>query len=46
MKNLGLEPIKYVREDFIDYSPKHPDSWEEFIWIPAAGADVAKPDGN
>ncbi len=46
MKNLGLEPIKYVREDFIDYSPKHPDSWEEFMWIPAAGADVAKPDGN
>lgn len=46
MKELGLDPVKHLRSDFIDYDPIRPDSWEEFIWIPAQGADVTKPDGN
>lgn len=46
MKQAGLEPVKHLRSDFVDYDPCRPDSWEEFQWIPAAGADIAKPDGN
>ena len=46
MKEAGLEPVKHLRSDFVDYDPCRPDSWEEFQWIPAAGADIVKPDGN
>lgn len=46
MKQAGLPPVKHLRPDFEDYDPKYPASWEEFKWIPAAGADIVKPDGN
>jgi len=46
MKKAGLEPVRHLRSDFTDYDPCRPDSWEEFQWIPSAGADIVKPDGN
>ncbi len=46
MKELGLEPVKHLRPDFMDYDPTRPDPWDEFIWIPAGKADTEKPDGN
>ena len=46
MQQLGLEPAKHIKGDFKGYDSRFPDSWEEFIWIPSAGADIVKPDGN
>lgn len=46
MRQLELAPARHVKADFTGYDPRFPDSWEEFIWIPSAGSDIVKPDGN
>lgn len=46
MKKLNLPIVKYLRSDFVDFDPNHPDDWKTFKWAPAKIADIVKPDGN
>lgn len=46
MKNLGLPIVQYLREDWQDFNPLHPDSPESFKWFPANKEDITKPDGD
>lgn len=46
MKQLNLPFMKYLRSDWKDYDPKHPDDFRTFKWYEAPGSDVTKPDGN
>lgn len=46
MKKIGLPITKYLRKDWRDFDPKHPDDWRTFKWSPAKNANVVKPDGN
>jgi len=40
-------PMKiYVRDDWKNFDPKHPDSLTEFHWYESPSVDVLKPDGN
>lgn len=46
MKLLGLPIVQYLREDWQDFNPLHPDDPDAFLWYPANKQDVTKPDGN
>ena len=46
MKRLGLPIVQYLREDWQDFDPYHPDIPEMFRWYPATKQGVTKPDGN
>ena len=46
MKQLGLPIVQYLREDWHDFNPLHPDDPDAFLWYPANKQDVTKPDGN
>ena len=46
MKQLGLPLVQYLREDWQDFDPRHPDAPEAFRWYPADKRNIAKPDGN
>ena len=46
MKKLQLPTLQYLRSDFKDFDPNHPDDWKTFKWAPAKLADTVKPDGN
>ena len=46
MKQLGLPIVQYLRKDWQDFDPNHPDNWQEFKWAPSRIVENAKPDGN
>ena len=46
MKEAGLPIVKWLRSDWRDFSPAHPDDWNKFQWAPAPSASLIKPDGN
>ncbi|MCR4602153.1 MAG: rhamnogalacturonan acetylesterase [Prevotella sp.] len=46
MKQLQLPMVKYLRADWQDFDPAHPDDWNTFQWSPALNAEIIKPDGN
>ena len=46
MKQLGLPIVQYLRTDWQDFDPTHPDDWKEFKWAPARIVENVKPDGN
>ena len=46
MKQLGLPIVKYLRQDWKDFNPAQPDSWQEFKWAPSRIVENVKPDGN
>ena len=46
MKQLGLPIVQYLRKDWQDFDPNHPDNWQEFKWTPSRIVENAKPDGN
>lgn len=46
MKQLNLPIVKYLRPDWKDFDPAHPDDFNKFIWYPSVKTDVTKPDGN
>lgn len=46
MKQLQLPFLQYLRPDWQDFDPAHPDDFNQFVWFPAAATDVTKPDGN
>ena len=48
---MGLKQINsplagYLRADWQDFDPSHPDNPDTFIWHPSGILDVTKPDGN
>ena len=48
---MGLKQIHsplagYLRTDWQDYDPQHPDSVDAFVWYPSGNTDISKPDGN
>ena len=46
MKQLQLPIVKYLRPDWQDFDPSHPDDWQTFKWAPSPMKDIVKPDGN
>ena len=46
MKQLGLPVVKYLRPEWQDFDPSHPDDWKSFKWAPSRLKDIVKPDGN
>ena len=46
MKQLNLPILKYLRSDWQDFDPKHPDNWQDFKWAPSRIVENTKPDGN
>lgn len=46
MKELNLPIVKYLRDNWVDYSPAQPDDFNQFVWYPAVLTDMLKPDGN
>ena len=46
MKLLNLPMVKYLRTDYISFSPSVPDDWRSFHWNDAPFVDIVKPDGN
>ena len=46
MKLLNLPVVKYLRTDYISFSPSIPDDWRSFHWNDAPFVDIVKPDGN
>lgn len=46
MKQLNLPIIKDLRPDWKDYSPAHPDDFNNFVWYNSVKTDTTKPDGN
>ena len=48
---MGLKQINsplagYLRSDWQDFDPKHPDNPDTFVWQMSAGSNLTKPDGN
>ena len=46
MKQLKLPIVQYLREDWQDFDPRHPDDPDAFQWYPANKQNMTKPDGN
>lgn len=46
MKQLNLPVVKYLRNDFQDFDPAHPDDWKTFKWADSPMTENTKPDGN
>ena len=48
---MGLKQIysplaAYLRTEWQDFDPAHPDDPDRFVWRMASGSDITKPDGN
>ena len=46
LKQMNSPLAGYLRADWQDFDPAHPDNPDEFKWYPSGIADVTKPDGN
>lgn len=46
MKQLNLDIVKGLRDDWKDFSPSQPDATDSFTWYLAPVSDTKKPDGN
>lgn len=46
MKSLALPVIDYLRSDWQDYDPVHPDDFNAFYWPNSLLYELRKPDGN
>lgn len=46
MKKAGLPFVKFLREDYKEYNPAHPDALENFKWNDCPFTEIEKPDGN
>ena len=46
IKALKLPIVKYLRSDWQDFSPLHPDDPKGWHWPDADRIEIAKPDGN
>ena len=46
LKQMDSPLVQYLREDWEDFDPAHPDSPDAFVWYPSGNTDFVKPDGN
>lgn len=46
MKENHLPMVEYLRKDWKDFDPAHPDNWKTYKWYPAPMIDLVKPAGN
>lgn len=46
LKQMDSPLVQYLRTDWQNFDPAHPDSPDEFIWYPSGNTDLVKPDGN
>ena len=46
IKSLGLPLTQYLRSDWQDFDPAHPDDWKTFRWALSPMTESNKPDGN
>ena len=46
IKQLQLPLADYLRSEWQDFDPAHPDDWQTFKWAPARIVEIVKPDGN
>ena len=46
LKKMNSPLAGYLRTDWQDFDPSHPDNPDEFVWYPSGIMDVTKPDGN
>ena len=46
LKQIHSPLVKYLRTDWKDYDPSHPDDPDKFVWYPSGNSNLLKPDGN
>lgn len=46
MKTADLDAVKFLRKDYKEFDPKHPDKFENFKWNLCPFTEIEKPDGN
>ena len=46
LKQTGSPLVDYLRDDWQDFSPEHPDDPDAFVWYMSSGSSLTKPDGN
>ena len=46
LKQMDSPLVQYLRTDWQDFDPAHPDSPDAFVWYPSGNTDLVKPDGN
>ena len=46
LKQINIPLVGYLRSDWQDFDPAHPDDPGKFVWFPSGIADITKPDGN
>ncbi len=46
LKQIQSPLVKYLKTDWQDFDPAHPDDPDAFVWYPSGNANLTKPDGN
>ena len=46
LKQIDCPLTNYLRPDWQDFDPKHPDNPDAFVWYMSDGGNLVKPDGN
>ena len=46
LKQINSPLVNYLREDWQDFDPAHPDNPDTFVWHMSTGSNITKPDGN
>lgn len=46
LKSISSPLVSFLRADWQDFSPSHPDDWQTFYWPQSPLYDGRKPDGN
>ena len=46
LKQINSPLAAYLRTEWQDFNPAHPDDPDRFVWRMASGSDITKPDGN
>ena len=46
LKQIRSPLVEYLRTDWQDYDPQHPDNADAFVWYPSGNTNISKPDGN
>lgn len=46
LKKIKSPIIENLNEDWLDFDPKKPGDWQDFILVPVPSIDSLKPDGN
>lgn len=46
LKQINSPLAAYLRTEWQDFDPAHPDNPDSFVWRMASGSNITKPDGN